>query len=769
MKRIRSLLKGSSGASLIAVIIAIVFITAIGGIITQITITNIRMKEIESSGKKNFYSAETVVDDISTGLNNKASLALKDAYTEALSDYRNIMVTGSNIQENFSYRYMVKLKELLADSTQSVYKVEKPVNPADPSGEKKVVYESGKCKFSDVKDCLSALNQGKLIQKKDGSGNPINYIDYELDYENGVFVLKDLHITYDDKGYETNIHTDMVFHTPALNFKGKNIVKDFMKYSLIGDNQIVVTANSNNVVVDGNVYAGVNGIECRGMDSSVTSVPQFIGKTIVTRGDITASDNANWVVGSDDSKVWAANIIAKDKSTTVLKGTDFIEDDLALNGKDCTVSVESFYYGYNFQQEYKDEEGLSSNAEYSSAMMINGKNAKLDLTQTKYLMLAGRTYIQRSGSTPKDILMGESISVRSNQMAYFVPSAFVDADTEKFTSDGAEKCAKYMGLYDKAPSGEITTIHTEYITNNVNSTKPVTAYKYIEGANTYTVYYLNFASEQCANDFYAAYESGHRHDEINKYAENYVEDNALILGSGMLYTLKGNMLYRDAADMKLKEKKVIIGTDNWKKGGAYWQYVKSLAQSYKTLQTNLEQYSMVPPEKVRIYVDETAANPVVNKSAHSLVSGMINLKDFDDGNTKSFTNKVNSLSGGGTLYVDVPVGSPDKGVVLSVGDINDLSATGATGGVVICKGNVTVNVDFDGVIIATGTISIRTNCNITANEMKVSQMFSEDMMSVSPKYSDCFYQVNEFTESVIGQVKVDDFLTFDNWTKSKEN
>ena len=48
-------------------------------------------------------------------------------------------------------------------------------------------------------------------------------------------------------------------------------------------------------------------------------------------------------------------------------------------------------------------------------------------------------------------------------------------------------------------------------------------------------------------------------------------------------------------------------------------------------------------------------------------------------------------------------------------------------------------------------------------------MFSEDMLSADPKFSDCFYDVNEFTESVIGQVKIEDFLTYDNWTKSKEN
>lgn len=764
MKRIRSVLKGRAGASLIAIVIAILFITAIGGIITQITITNIRMKEMETSGKKNFYSAETVVDDMSIGLNNKASLAMKDAYTETLSDYRNIMVTGTNIQENFSLRYMKKLVDLFADPTlsSSVYTIQKPVDPMNPSGDQKVTYEAGKCAFSTVQACLTSINQAKLIPQKDGSGN-ILPVSYEVDYEKGVFILKDIHMVYDDKGYETNIHTDMVFHTPVLNFKGSNMVKDFMRYSLISDDQILVSGGAQNVVVDGNVYAGVNGITCSTMlGVSDASLPQFIGNTIVTRGDITASKYARWTMGSDTSKVWAKNIIALESSSTTLKGTDYIEDDLSLDGNNSVVKVDGYYYGYNYQKEYEALEALSSDAQYSSAMMLNGRNVKLDLSTTKYLMLAGRTYIKRgSAATPNDIMMGESISARSNQMAYYVPTAFVDTVNNMFTSDGAEKCAKYMGLLkpDNSPN-------TEVITGNVNPTKNVTPYKYMEKGTEYTVYYLNFASEQCANNFYAAYESGRRHDEVNKYAERYVADDALILAPGLLYALKGNVLYRDSSDLKLKEKKITIGTDNWKQDGAYWSYVKRLAQSYKTLQLGLEQYSLNVPAKVRIYTDESVADPQVNKSAHPLIYNLMNVDNAADTDTKAFTKKVESLTD--NEYKDIPAGHPEKCIVLKDGDLN-LDTSVVKGGIVICKGNVTVNGNFSGMIMATGKITLLSNSSITSNETLVSQMFSEDMLSTDPKFSDCFYDVNEFTESVIGQVKIEDFLTYDNWTKSKEN
>ena len=467
-------------------------------------------------------------------------------------------------------------------------------------------------------------------------------------------------------------------------------------------------------------------------------------------------------MGSDTSKVWAKNIIALESSSTTLKGTDYIEDDLSLDGNNSVVKVDGYYYGDNYQKEYETLEALSSDAQYSSAMMLNGRNVKLDLSTTKYLMLAGRTYIKRgSAATPNDIMMGESISARSNQMAYYVPTAFVDTVNNMFTSDGAEKCAKYMGLLkpDNSPN-------TEVITGNVNPTKNVTPYKYMEKGTEYTVYYLNFASEQCANNFYAAYESGRRHDEVNKYAERYVADDALILAPGPLYALKGNVLYRDSSDLKLKEKKITIGTDNWKQDGAYWNYVKRLAQSYKTLQLGLEQYSLNVPAKVRIYTDESVADPQVNKSAHPLIYNLMNVDNAADTDTKAFTKKVESLTD--KEYKDIPAGHPEKCIVLKDGDLN-LDTSVVKGGIVICKGNVTVNGNFSGMIMATGKITLLSNSSITSNETLVSQMFSEDMLSTDPKFSDCFYDVNEFTESVIGQVKIEDFLTYDNWTKSKEN
>ena len=57
MKKI-SLKRDNRGASLLAVLILMVVVSAIAVVITKITIVNIQMKEVERGTKKNFYRSE---------------------------------------------------------------------------------------------------------------------------------------------------------------------------------------------------------------------------------------------------------------------------------------------------------------------------------------------------------------------------------------------------------------------------------------------------------------------------------------------------------------------------------------------------------------------------------------------------------------------------------------------------------------------------------------------------------------------------------------
>ena len=57
------------GASLLAVLVLMVVVSLIAVVITKITIVNIEMKEVERGTKKNFYSADELMDNLRAGAN----------------------------------------------------------------------------------------------------------------------------------------------------------------------------------------------------------------------------------------------------------------------------------------------------------------------------------------------------------------------------------------------------------------------------------------------------------------------------------------------------------------------------------------------------------------------------------------------------------------------------------------------------------------------------------------------------------------------------
>ena len=61
------------GASLLAVLVLMVVVSLIAVVITKITIVNIGMKEVERGTKKNFYSADELMDNLRAGAGNLQS------------------------------------------------------------------------------------------------------------------------------------------------------------------------------------------------------------------------------------------------------------------------------------------------------------------------------------------------------------------------------------------------------------------------------------------------------------------------------------------------------------------------------------------------------------------------------------------------------------------------------------------------------------------------------------------------------------------------
>lgn len=762
MKKKLSLKNENRGASLIAVLIVLVVISAIAVVITNVTITNIQMKEVERGTKKNFYSAESVMDALHAGAGEKSADALKAAYTSVMENYLVYTASGKNLQDEFKKEYVKNLENIFNP-------IDNFGNPKYPKNSKtesdtsaQVVYSIAEYDTDVVKSCIGDTTEQACYIVPDPASDKAKY---EADYNAGTFTLKNVAVAYkDSQNYETTITTDFVFTTPTLNFDGGDEIKEFMKYALIADTQIHVNANS--VKVDGNAYAGTGGILADSKGSGT-----FNGKVTVTRGDIATDSGSSLVMGNGTSSIWASNVetlrkpSAMEPSTIELNGNSYIEDDLSLNGVGSTVTVKGNYYGYNFQKNYGTQETFTDgssikNAAYNSAMMINAKKCKLDLSNINYLMLSGRTFVSRGKNAGNnDVMLGESLSVRTNQLAYYVPDNYVDKDTGKFKKikqeDGTERdCAKDFETYSGVSD----------IYSYLDGSKPLVAYHYVDTvmAADAVVYYLNFASEQKANDYFTVYCNSTRSTVLKGYAKTYLANDAIILNDNAIMTLRGDILYRKSGEATpdLYEKHITIDNNNWKMDasgkGVYAEYSAKLAMKYKALQLSLnESHPDSTAENVRI-TEGNDPDKEVDKTKSPLFDTLID-KDA----------LAADVAGKSTNGYYVAYNTGDTGVILANNtDTLNVPSDGVKQGIVVATGNVQVVSNFRGLIISGGTITFNNSATVTSDKMLVADLFKKDMEShkFSQFFKDC--AAGSVTDHISGNVDINTYLTYENWKKN---
>lgn len=339
--------------------------------------------------------------------------------------------------------------------------------------------------------------------------------------------------------------------------------------------------------------------------------------------------------------------------------------------------------------------------------------------------------------------MGESISARTNQLAYYVPAEYVKNGT--FDRSGY---AAHIGISDDTLQGYL------------NSSQPLVAYYFPEGM----YYYLNFKTEQDANDFFANYYNNNQ-GKVAQYANLYLDENALIIDKKTIMTLKGDILSRASASDALNVKKVTIQPDNWKDAnGLFWDYCSKLAVRYKSLELGLTDSGQgVTPDQVRLTSTDASGHEVIDKTVNPLFDKLIDRKAFEQELEKHKTSTTESV----TVY------SPTTDVYLVKNTGTYALPNTVTRGLVVATGDVKVSGDFEGLIISGGVISFDSNAgaagtgHIKENKLLVSQLFAEDQKRDTPLFLQFFRDCSSTAVSNIsGNLDLDSYLNYDNWKKN---
>ena len=466
--------KKNSGNSFVVVVVAVTFIGILAVALLSVTMMSYKRMAITRKNDSTYYVVESAADQLKTGIIDEANRALQTAYAtlEPQMKYWDaeagcyMLLSDSEANKRLKRYFITELYNQLCG------------NPSNPTLESKY---AKLCTY--VTAQKAALVDPAVAGGYLGSEYKFDVIPV-IDEDNNVYKIQIKGLLFEanageNDGYVQNLYTDFEITAPELNIKfntNETDTEKFLDYAILAEDGFELNSgalvNTSTTYITGNMYAGVDWDENqitfdtayseRYKDTSkVSSLNSGIyvsnanltlqSNNLVTAGNIVA-DNASFImIRSNDltnnaNQIWCRNMVTmasdenKKSSQLMISGVMNVYDDLELNAKESSVVLQGEYYGYNYgtfggdadyaansynehlesvNEQLKNTYGKHYN---TSSILINGANSNLDMTQLTKLTVQGRTHIDMGEDT---YVMGESISVKGNQLAYSVPNSLL--------------------------------------------------------------------------------------------------------------------------------------------------------------------------------------------------------------------------------------------------------------------------------------------------------------------------------------------------------
>ncbi len=690
------LYRDDRGATLVVVIVSMLLLSVLASVILYTTYVNYKIKVTELHSTDNFYTAEMVMEEIKAGLEKEVSESFTEAYLDVMQNYNAYNAVERTIQ--FQNKYLGGLQKRLASAEH-------------PNQVNKDVLENY---ISPEHETRGAIVELEIRTEGDSDPSLIKYTDSIL--------IKGLELTYTDtSGYVAVIATDIVLKIPNMFFEEGGSLPDVLAYSLIADKELHFI-NGGTYTVKGSIYGGSKGIFILpGANVSFTKAETDGDNLVVTGGNVnvtgTGGEDSARLSVSGDSALWADGI-AVDSAGISLLGSSYVQDDLTVNGKNCSVTLSGVYYGFG----YKSVSTVDYGAQDSSSILINGAHTSLDMSALTVLGLAGQAYI---GTTDADgdgvedeagviigedgnvydtsgnqsVRMGESLSVRSNQLAYLVPAECIGyINGECVLGSNPVSLASYQEYVDAAAgAGAAGSVEVDLSKATLGGEGSVSLHEYGaswqkvfyqaagSGTNAWVYYYLKFNSAQQANRFFADYYNQNK-AALNRYMQTYLSDYRVPAGLTKM-NLAGNAVYFDPGAGESGTGEFVLepagmtggevpeGTDP---ALAMIAEYEGYANTFKALNVNLtmnyaaltqEQidrasvfHNVVDVEKLRLYMDGEAIKEVAAVGGQKIL-----LVDNEAGG--EYTIPADSSVKAVVATGDVRVSSSFRGMILSGGKI----------------------------------------------------------------------------------------------------
>ena len=582
-----------------------------------------------------------------------------------------------------------------------------------------------------------------------------------------------------------------------MDFVQASAIPQLTTYSMIANQQFAAVGTKADI--EGNVYWGKNGaaggVVINNSAITLKQSPESINKaSLITGGDILLNNNASFTAGGVE--LWAKNIEVAGSKLDI-SGTSHLQDDLIVannrgaNGKlvSSSVTVSGDYYGYGNPSTAVQassalaDEVNASPADYSSAILVNGANTKVDLSGLNTFMLSGNSYIQAtgqqggtvSGITNQDIVMGESLSIKSSQTAYLVPSVCMVSDSGE-GSMNPMSATRYNELVQALGEGNLVDFNTmvpEYGDTlsgmGVNGYQPV---YYRLNHNVSMVYlFMKFNTQADANSFFERYYSiAKNKSALDSKLDVYTSEISLpdinTMADNTQFYYNGNILVNDSSADSFFINKLQSVTS------AEQSYLSSLQMEYQ------DNYAALNKKLILDYSRLTT-----EEKSNDVFGNLVNGFSYADNkyNIPAESKKVFVSAGEDNCAALVVNGNytiESNRINGTDGDGNNVSNAELC--VVISSGNVTVKSDFNGLILAKGTITIQNRAD-GSNGYQLKAAPTKTAIALSAKNTDgvmaSYYlkdaaamingvNANGNEDTGNGGVSLSDLITYDNWKKN---
>ena len=224
------------GSGIVSVLVGMLFIAALGTALLYTSYTAMRIKAVERGSQQNFYSAETAMSEIRSGVQKAVTESIATAYTDVLQTYN---ASAEDPDVSFQNAFLSALTTWQSSDGRLI-------TPGS---------EANTYRYSP--DVLQKFVSVSALSKTVVSGGGTIEIRENAKGQTSSVVLKDIAVNYTDNGYTDTVRSDIAVSMPAFSYT-------LSEYSLNGVPEFAVIADkglsqyaggSLDLVIQGNAYA----------------------------------------------------------------------------------------------------------------------------------------------------------------------------------------------------------------------------------------------------------------------------------------------------------------------------------------------------------------------------------------------------------------------------------------------------------------------------------------------------------------------------------